>query len=552
VPLDVARLFAAGERIGRYEVVRELGFGGMAAVYAARLRSMANVEKTFAIKVLLPHLRTDREFVSMFLDEARIAVLLDHPNVAHVFELGEDAGTPYLVMEYLRGQSLHALLRRAEARERPLGPDLALLVLAEAALGLHAAHELRAPDGLSLEVVHRDVSPQNIHIAYDGRVRVVDFGIARARGRSSHTVTGQIKGKFRYCSPEQITRSDDVDRRADVWALGVMLWEIYAREPLFRDGDEAATLWNVMNKTVPSLSSLARDVPPEVDQLVAQCLERDVHARPRSALEVARTLRAVADARGATPERLSSEMRALFEHEILEADVVPAAQRARESGAPAARPRALEAVAGRSPDAPWSADVESSRSELPTTLDLTGHARRGQRESDEERRPLARAAPARIWIGIALSIAVTLAGVGIWRARTAAAPIGAGLPQEAASEVAAESDLAARGAVTVPSAPAPASAPSSASSDDAITDGVELEPRSAGVLTAREQGRRAAAVRRHRAGRVAGRADAAGAAAIERTSAAGATFREVARPGSAGASGATSRTSAETLMASPY
>ena len=316
---DEADTFSAGRMIGRYEVVRELGFGGMAAVYAVRLRSMANVEKLFAIKVLLPHLRKDEELLAMFLDEARIAVLLDHPNVAHVFELGEDQGSPYIVMEYLHGQPLSAVVKRANERERPLASDLFLHAMSEVALGLHAAHELAGPDRTPLEVVHRDVSPQNVHVAYDGRVRVVDFGIARARGRSTHTATGQIKGKFSYCSPEQITRPQEVDRRADVWALGVMLWEHLARARLFREDDEPATLWNVMNKTVPSLRSVS-DVPASVERLVARCLDRDVEARPRTALEVAKALRASADERSATPDRLATEMRALFQHEILEAE----------------------------------------------------------------------------------------------------------------------------------------------------------------------------------------------------------------------------------------
>jgi serine/threonine protein kinase len=314
-----APLFATGQRIGRYEIVREIGFGGMAAVYAARLRSVGDLEKMFALKVLLPHLRGDRDFVAMFLDEARLAMRLDHPNIAQVYELGDDRDTPFLVMEYLRGQPLHALLRRGEERERPLADDLLLHTMAEVAEGLHAAHELEGPDRVPLDVVHRDVSPQNVHVGYDGRVRVVDFGIARARGRTSHTATGLIKGKFRYCSPEQVTRPTEVDRRTDIWALGVMLWEMHARAPLFAAEDQSATLWNVVNKTVPSLRSVAPQVSEDVERLVARCLDRDVEARPKTAAEVASILREAASPR-ANKDRLATEIRALFQREILQSD----------------------------------------------------------------------------------------------------------------------------------------------------------------------------------------------------------------------------------------
>jgi len=357
----MGKLVSAGRRIGRYEIVRELGTGGMAAVYLARLRSMANVEKLFAIKVLLPHLREEKEFVTMFLDEARLAVLLDHPNVAHVFELGDDGGSPYIVMEYLRGQSLSALLRRADGPDRSVVSDLFLYAMSEAALGLHAAHELIAPDRTALEVVHRDVSPQNIHVAYDGRVRVVDFGIARARGRSTHTVTGQIKGKFRYCSPEQVTRPQDVDRRTDIWALGVMLWEYYARTPLFRDADEPSTLWNVMNKTVPRLRTVAPDVPDDIDKLVTRCLDREIEGRPRRALEVAKALRAVADQRGATSERLAKEMDRLFQDEISEVNTAVRIE-ALESRVPPTESTAMRQVGSRASEQP----LTPAESEAPT------------------------------------------------------------------------------------------------------------------------------------------------------------------------------------------
>jgi serine/threonine protein kinase len=312
--MEKERLPAAGDRISRYEVVAQVGQGGMAAVYAVRLRGIGGFGKILAMKVLLPHLKS-RELVDMFLDEARIAAQIQHPNVAQLFELGEHEGTPFMVMELLRGRSYAGVIDRARERQIELPRALHLRVLADAARGLHAAHEARDEEGKPLAVVHRDVSPQNIHVGYDGHVKVVDFGIARARGRITQTESGTVKGKLRYLAPEQLDRSSPMDRRIDVWALGVILWEVFTHELLFRADDEATTIYNVLNKEVPRLSSRVADVPPEIDALCAACLSRDGTKRPENAEVVARALDTAARAMGGDESMLREHLATLFAEE---------------------------------------------------------------------------------------------------------------------------------------------------------------------------------------------------------------------------------------------
>ncbi len=298
-----------GETVGRYEIVTPLARGGMSAVYVARLPSLAGVEKLFALKVPLPHCQNDEGSLAMFLDEARIAVRIEHPNVAQIYELGEQNGQPFIVMELVSGQSLSALTRRARAKIGALDHGTYFRILADAARGLHAAHEATGSDGEPLLVVHRDISPQNLHVGYDGRVKIVDFGIARARGRITKTESGTIKGKYRYLAPEQVS-SGAIDRRTDIWALGVMLWEFCAERALFRADDEAATLWNVIHKEVPALSTIWREVPPELDRIVASCLERDKNRRPATALELAEVLEPLAAKTSTT--KVAAVMEMLF------------------------------------------------------------------------------------------------------------------------------------------------------------------------------------------------------------------------------------------------
>lgn len=319
-------------RVDRYELIAEVAQGGMAIVYVARRWDTPGFDKLLALKILLPHLARERRFVDMFRDEIRIAARIQHPNVVQVFDVGEHGRLPYMVMEYLRGRSLAALIRRAATGGEVLPRGLVVSVLASMAEGLHGAHEARDADGSLLGVVHRDVSPQNVHVGFDGHVKVVDFGIAAARGRLTSTHSGEVKGKMGYMAPEQVHQDHPVDRRTDLWALGVVAWETFTGRRLFRADTDATTLWNVINAPIPPLSEVAPDVAAPVAACVMRCLEREPGRRPDSAAEVAAILGPVAYAAdGWRAPRVAEHVSALFQDEKTADDERLAAAQAQPS-----------------------------------------------------------------------------------------------------------------------------------------------------------------------------------------------------------------------------
>lgn len=262
----------------------------MASVYLARLLSQAGFEKWVAVKTIHPHIGTSPKFVSMFMDEARLAARLDHPNLCTVFDFGEASGTYFIAMEYLHGESLGVVARRSWSMGLPMPLEFAARVIADATRGLHAAHELRVESGQSAGVVHRDVSPENIFVTYAGISKIVDFGVARSDTQASdRTATGELKGKVAYMSPEQI-REARVDRRTDIWAAGVVLWEVTVGRRLFRRHSDAATVLAVMRDTIPLPSRVREDYPELLEAIVMRALERDPARRFQTALEFARAL----------------------------------------------------------------------------------------------------------------------------------------------------------------------------------------------------------------------------------------------------------------------
>jgi serine/threonine-protein kinase len=301
------------ERVGRYRVLGELGTGGMGFLYLARAEGPGGFERLLAIKMLLPHLCRNKSFVDMFLDEARITAMIHHPNVVQTFEVGEHEGQYFLAMDYVSGETLASMLTHTWKVGRPFPRDLGAYVIMCAAEGLHAAHELRDMDGRAKSVVHRDVSPQNVLIGYDGIVRVVDFGIAKAADRLSHTGTGVRKGKAAYMSPEQI-RTEAVDRRADVFALGICLWETTVGKRLFKAHNDFATIDRVMRKVIPSPKRFHPDFPAELEHILFKALERDVERRYQSARAMADDLRAFLASRAnlVGPTALAGLMDAVF------------------------------------------------------------------------------------------------------------------------------------------------------------------------------------------------------------------------------------------------
>ena len=278
-----------GERLDRFELVAELASGGMATVYLARLSSVAGFQRLYAIKRLHPHLQREPEFVDMFLDEARLAARIHHPNVVSILEVGESKRGYYLVMEYIEGDTLARLLARSAQAQAKLPVDVTVRIALDTLAGLDAAHDLKDDHDQPLGVVHRDVSPQNILVGIDGTTRITDFGVARAAARLTTTRTGQLKGKLAYMAPEQ-ARGQVVDRRADLFALGIVLWEALAMKRLFKGEGEADTLSRVLSEPIPKLRTLVPTLPAGIEAVVAKALDRDPEKRYATAAEFASDL----------------------------------------------------------------------------------------------------------------------------------------------------------------------------------------------------------------------------------------------------------------------
>jgi eukaryotic-like serine/threonine-protein kinase len=306
-----------------YEVRGKIADGGMAAVYVARRGG-----QLVAIKVIRDEFARSKEFRTMFLDEAAIAARLVHPNIVRYLELGggdgppgegRDHGPTYIVTELLQGQSLWSVWEACRARSVRLRYDVLAWIGARVADGLQYAHELRGDDGTPLDIVHRDVNATNIFVTYDGTIKIIDFGLAKAANRASKTAAGIIKGKVAYMSPEQAVGAP-VDRRTDVFALGTTLWEIACDRRLFKRPDEVETLRRVHAAEVPDPRYLVAGFPERLWQILQRSLERELHKRYPTAAHMARDLDAFAAEQaggGAPPDAKTTAevMRELFGHE---------------------------------------------------------------------------------------------------------------------------------------------------------------------------------------------------------------------------------------------
>lgn len=297
------------DRLGRYVLRFALASGGMATVYLAVAKGASGFGRVVAVKRIHPHLEDESAFVEMFLDEARIASRIRHPNVCSVEDFGQSDGSYYMTMEYLVGESLSHVAKQLGT----MPPAIAARIVADACEGLHAAHELEGDDGEPLGVVHRDVSPQNLFVGYDGIVKVVDFGIAKANRRVHQTATGMVKGKFAYMPIEQL-RGECVDRRADVWALGVVLWELVAGQKLFRRRNESETIMAVQRRVIPELAALRPGTPEGLDEIVRRALSEDPADRFPTARAMGLALsRLFAGPHAADTPEISDMMGRLFE-----------------------------------------------------------------------------------------------------------------------------------------------------------------------------------------------------------------------------------------------
>jgi serine/threonine-protein kinase len=273
-------------RVGRYALFGELAAGGMATVHFGRLVGPVGFSRTVAIKRLHPNFAKDVEFVSMFVDEARLAARIQHPNVVPTIDVLQTDDELFLVMEYVPGESLDQLLTLARKQVKPVPLNIAAGIGCGMLHGLHAAHEAKSDSGEPLSLVHRDVSPHNVLVGVDGVPRLLDFGVAKATGRLQVTAEGQVKGKLSYMAPEQLG-GDEVTREADLYAAGVVLWEILAGRRLFQAGSDVLLFAKVLGGAQQAPSSYRFEVSEQLDRVVMQALSREPSERFTTAREFA-------------------------------------------------------------------------------------------------------------------------------------------------------------------------------------------------------------------------------------------------------------------------
>jgi serine/threonine-protein kinase len=283
------------DHIGRYQVLRHLASGGMGQVYLARSTGLGGFERKVVVKTLEPDPGDEDSLVPMFLDEARLLGALHHQYIAPIYEVGRDEdGRYFLVMDYVRGETAEAVWRASTDRGEPIPLACSLSVVSAVASALDYAHGLCGADGTPLAIVHRDVSLSNVMIGDDGAVKLIDFGIAKFKSRTACTQVGSLKGKLGYLSPEQILQRRPVDHRADLFALGVVLYELTTLHRAFREGSELVTLERIINGDVAPPSHVVADYPPELEAIVMRLLAVDPDARFSSAGDLERALAAFA------------------------------------------------------------------------------------------------------------------------------------------------------------------------------------------------------------------------------------------------------------------
>jgi serine/threonine-protein kinase len=268
-------------KIGRHQVVGYIATGGMAELFLGKEQT----GRPIVIKRILPHLARQPSFVSMFVDEARIGALAKHPNLVEVHELGQVGTDLFLVMEYLVGENLAGLVRRLVRRSEHLSFALAAYIIAEVCDGLHAAHEMTDTHGNRLDLVHRDVSPQNIFVTYGGDVKLLDFGVATAQYRLTQTASGEVKGKYAYMSPEQC-RGEPLDKRSDIFSLGTVLYELTTQRRLFKRANELQVMKAICDEPIPRPSASVPDYPKCLEDICTRALARDRRARYATASEM--------------------------------------------------------------------------------------------------------------------------------------------------------------------------------------------------------------------------------------------------------------------------
>ncbi len=318
------------DRFGQFQLIEKIATGGMAEVYKARMSGVDGFQKIVAIKKILPHMAASDDFMTMFADEAKLAAQLNHPNIIHIYDLGKVDTSYYIAMEYVEGRDLRSILKSGADHGLPLPPELALFIASKLAAALDYAHRRKDFNGQDLSLVHRDVSPQNVLISYEGDIKLCDFGIAKAASKSSQTQAGALKGKLQYMSPEQAS-GKSLDRRSDLFSLGSVLYEMLTGEKLFAGDADLTILDQVRNVKAQPPSSKNPDVPKRVDTIVLKALAKNAEDRFQNASDFQRDLESVLYTFSPAP---GSADLAIYMHHL----------QAEEKGAAAESDRALDAA----------------------------------------------------------------------------------------------------------------------------------------------------------------------------------------------------------------
>ncbi len=366
------RVPALGERFDKYQLLARLATGGMAELFVARLIGASGFRKNVVIKRILPHVTHDVNFTRMFLDEAITCAQINHPNVCQVFELCKTDDTHFLVLEHLEGATVGELVRRCMAAKRPVNIRLAAGILVQACDGLHAAHEQVDNDDKNVGLVHRDVSPGNLFITVDGIVKVLDFGIAKAAWMSRKTRTGTLLGKCEYMSPEQARGEGPIDRRSDVFSLGIIAWEMFCGKRLFRRESEYETLRAVLRAPIEHPRDLRAKIPEALDSVIMRALERDPDDRYRTASEFRHALSdALGELGGPTPMcEIGPIIRSSFAEDLrMQRSLIKEATRTTDShGLPALRNAPRGTIPGSNTEPGSQADEDAERTDVQATL----------------------------------------------------------------------------------------------------------------------------------------------------------------------------------------
>src|SRR5580765_637041 len=270
---------------GKYYLLERINVGGMAEVFKAKTFGVEGFERLLAVKRILPNIAEDEEFITMFIDEAKIAVQLQHANIAQIFDLGKVNESFFIALEFVHGRDLRSIFDRMRNKGESLPIQQACHIMMQVCEGLDYAHNKRDAQGRELHLVHRDISPQNVLIGYEGEVKLIDFGIAKAAGKASKTQAGILKGKFGYMSPEQV-RGLPIDKRSDIFAVGIVLYELLTGERLFIGESDFSTLEKVRNVEIMPPSSYNKKIPEELERIVLKTLAKDVEDRYQSAIDL--------------------------------------------------------------------------------------------------------------------------------------------------------------------------------------------------------------------------------------------------------------------------